>query len=208
MRLVFGIKVTTIFTPLLPLLKSLERTDSKMSKNISIKEKFVSSASLSWLQHLFQDPEAATHFPNKSSRQVKSGHYVRVEPTPLPHPMLMAISPEVCNLIGLPASFCRSSPEFTRLFSGDMSSMQSSAHEGFQSWCTPYALSIFGNEMYENCPFKDGTGYGDGRAISIGEVLREDDGQGQESHARWEMQLKGAGQTPFCRGGDGRSVLR
>lgn len=26
--------------------------------------------------------------------------------------------------------------------------------------------------------------------------------------ARWEMQMKGAGPTPFCRGGDGRAVLR
>jgi len=25
---------------------------------------------------------------------------------------------------------------------------------------------------------------------------------------RWEMQLKGGGTTPFCRGGDGRAVLR
>ena len=26
--------------------------------------------------------------------------------------------------------------------------------------------------------------------------------------ARWEFNLKGAGTTPFCRGGDGRAVLR
>eukprot|EP00913_Durusdinium_trenchii_P033730 g31576.t1 len=54
--------------------------------------------------------------------------------------------------------------------------------------------------MVRNCPFGNGNGYGDGRAISIGEVLVK----GQ----RWEMQLKGGGQTPFCRGADGRAVLR
>jgi len=54
--------------------------------------------------------------------------------------------------------------------------------------------------MYHNCPFGNGNGYGDGRAISIGEVVV--DGR------RWEMQLKGGGTTPFCRGADGRSVLR
>jgi len=28
-------------------------------------------------------------------------------------------------------------------------------------------------EMYDNCPFKNGNGYGDGRALSIGEVVIE-----------------------------------
>lgn len=46
-----------------------------------------------------------------------------------------------------------------------------------------------------------GHGYGDGRAISIGEIQLE-------NGTRWEMQLKGAGTTPFCRGADGRAVLR
>jgi len=42
---------------------------------------------------------------------------------------------------------------------------------------------------------------GDGRAISLGEAL---DARGQ----RWELQLKGAGPTPYSRGADGRAVLR
>ena len=41
---------------------------------------------------------------------------------------------------------------------------------------------------------------GDGRAISGLE--------GRFNGKRWEMQLKGAGPTPYCRGGDGRAVLR
>ena len=57
-----------------------------------------------------------------------------------------------------------------------------------------------GKRQTSNCPFGTGNGYGDGRAISIGEVVIG----GQ----RMEMQLKGGGQTPFCRGGDGRAVLR
>merc|ERR1719335_1594322 len=72
---------------------------------------------------------------------------------------------------------------------------------GFQAWATPYALAIMGQPHYDNCPFKNGNGYGDGRAISIGEVVAP-------SGQRWEMQLKGGGQTPFCRGADGRAVLR
>ena len=42
---------------------------------------------------------------------------------------------------------------------------------------------------------------GDGRAILLGEV-RNSAGEG------WEIQLKGAGRTPYSRGGDGRAVLR
>ncbi|MGA1483021.1 MAG: protein adenylyltransferase SelO family protein, partial [Vulcanococcus sp.] len=63
-----------------------------------------------------------------------------------------------------------------------------------------YALSIYGTEYIQQCPFGTGNGYGDGRAISIFEGLF----QGQ----RWEMQLKGGGPTPYCRGADGRAVLR
>ena len=134
---------------------------------------------------------------------------MKVEPTPLPNPKLVAISPDVCRLIGLPPDFCRSSDEFIRYVSGDMSGMnaQDGRKGGFQSWCTPYALSIFGNEFYDNCPFKNGNGYGDGRAISVGEVLVQGEGDEEGSGRRMELQLKGAGQTPFCRG-DGRSVLR
>jgi len=42
---------------------------------------------------------------------------------------------------------------------------------------------------------------GDGRAILLGEVVNS---RGQ----RWDVQLKGAGPTPFSRMGDGRAVLR
>jgi serine/tyrosine/threonine adenylyltransferase len=42
---------------------------------------------------------------------------------------------------------------------------------------------------------------GDGRAILLGEVTNT-------SGQRWELQLKGAGLTPYSRDGDGRAVLR
>ena len=65
--------------------------------------------------------------------------------------------------------------------------------------------------MTSNCPYGTGEGYGDGCAMSIGEILvssstiQQQDGQ---LRSRYEFQLKGAGQTPFCRGADGRAVLR
>ena len=42
---------------------------------------------------------------------------------------------------------------------------------------------------------------GDGRAMSLGEVVTSD-------KQRWEVQLKGAGMTPYSRSADGRAVLR
>eukprot|EP00933_Yihiella_yeosuensis_P063264 TRINITY_DN66383_c0_g1_i1.p1 TRINITY_DN66383_c0_g1~~TRINITY_DN66383_c0_g1_i1.p1 ORF type:complete len:620 (+),score=128.04 TRINITY_DN66383_c0_g1_i1:73-1860(+) len=157
-------------------------------------KRFRSRADHSWLDELVADPETEKHQPNKKSRQATSGHYVLVRPTPLPKPSLIAFSPPMAAELGLTEAACQSE-EFTRFFSGDIGAI-----EGFKSWATPYALSIYGQEMYDNCPFKNGNGYGDGRAVSIGEVVFEG--------KRWEMQLKGGGTTPFCRGADGRAVLR
>ncbi len=88
--------------------------------------------------------------------------------------------------------------EFCRVFSGDISA----AHGPMRKigWATGYALSIYGTEYTSQCPFGTGNGYGDGRAISVFE--------GVFNGQRWEMQLKGGGTTPYCRGADGRAVLR
>lgn len=42
---------------------------------------------------------------------------------------------------------------------------------------------------------------GDGRAITLGEILNS-------NSERWELQLKGAGKTPYSRFADGLAVLR
>jgi len=156
---------------------------------------FVARADHSWLRDLRPDPDAERHKPNKSSREVKSGHWVPVRPTALKRPKLVIFSPGMAEELGLSEVAC-SSDDFLRFFSGDADALP-----GLKTWATPYALSIMGKPLYDNCPFKNGNGYGDGRAISVGEVV-------SPSGKRWEMQLKGAGQTPFCRGADGRAVLR
>jgi len=157
-------------------------------------EKLVKASSHSWLEQLIPDPQTATYAPNKSSREVKSGHYVEVLPTPLKNPKLIATAPQMLQELGLTEADANT-PEFLAYFSGNKMTVP-----GLRSWATPYALSIYGQEMYRNCPFGNGNGYGDGRAISVGEVV--------VNGKRWEMQLKGAGKTPFCRGADGRAVLR
>lgn len=149
----------------------------------------------SWITDLKPDPEQENHVPNRSSRQVRSGHYVLVDPVPLSVPYLVSYSAEMAEELGLSPEECNTK-RFAKVFSGDLQEA-----DGFRSWATPYALSIYGHEMYQNCPFGNGNGYGDGRAMSIGEFS-------VASGKSWELQLKGGGPTPFCRGADGRAVLR
>mmetsp|Transcript_140584 Transcript_140584/g.244738 ORF Transcript_140584/g.244738 Transcript_140584/m.244738 type:complete len:609 (+) Transcript_140584:280-2106(+) len=160
-------------------------------------EQFAAKADLSWVKQLKQDPDAEKNAPNRTSRQVLSGHYVHVNPTPLPGPELVMYSKEMAQELGLSNEAC-TSDQFAAFFTGDTAKLPP-LHG--KSWATPYALSIYGQEMYQNCPFGNGNGYGDGRAISIAEVLLE-------NGKRWELQLKGGGRTPWCRGADGRAVLR
>ena len=166
-----------------------------------------SQADNSYVAELSPDPESASRSPNKTSREVFSGHYVPVRPTPLPSPRLVIASLEMLRSLGLTQAEA-STDRFVRFFSGDATAAPRAPEEsgpgsrrgGFASWATPYALSIYGQEITSNCPFGTDNGYGDGRAVSVGEVV-----VGGE---RWELQLKGGGTTPWCRGGDGRAVLR
>lgn len=165
-----------------------------MNENSKLSQ-LLSKRSNSWTKMLNCDPESDENEPNATSRSVKSGHYVYVKPTPLPNPYLVTFSRSLAKTLGLDNESCLSK-DFLSVFSGYIKT---------NSWATPYALSIYGHEMYDNCPFKNDTGYGDGRAVSLMEVMTED----RNGNAiRWELQLKGSGKTPFCRSGDGRAVLR
>jgi len=159
-------------------------------------EAFCASADASWTRCLNEDPEGALNAPNKVSRAVHSGHFVRVAPSPLPRPSLALASDELAAELGLDGA-ALSDPRFARYFGGELGALPLA---GGESWATPYALSIMGERQTRNCPFGTGEGYGDGRAVSVGEVVV----QGK----RFELQLKGGGRTPFCRGADGRAVLR
>lgn len=54
----------------------------------------------SWIRLLDEDPEAELHAPNKAMRQVRSGHYVPVLPTPLPNPRLLVYSARLAASLG------------------------------------------------------------------------------------------------------------
>lgn len=160
-------------------------------------EQVAQQADYSLLASLNADPEATETGEDHAPRQVFSGHYVPVKPTPLPDPVYVAHSPTLFAELGFADELARAE-DFMRFFSGDFGVAPEPMLE--QGWATGYALSIYGREYTSNCPFQTGNGYGDGRAISGLE--------GTFGGRRWEMQLKGAGPTPYGRGGDGRAVLR
>ncbi len=143
------------------------------------------------------DPEATENGADHAPRQVFSGHYVTVKPTPIEDIEYVAHSQHFFRELGF-SDHMAVSKDFMRLFSGDLSRVPAPIRE--VGWATGYALSIFGTEYTQQCPFQTGNGYGDGRAVSVLEAVVN----GQ----RWEMQLKGGGRTPYCRGADGRAVLR
>ncbi|MEC8096782.1 MAG: protein adenylyltransferase SelO family protein, partial [Cyanobacteriota bacterium] len=158
---------------------------------------FAQQVDYSLMQHLRPDPESTPDGQDHRARQVRSGHYVPVTPTPLPNPEYVAHSPELFAALGLDEALVHDG-DFRSVFSGDLSNVSEPMRP--HGWATGYALSIYGTEYNQQCPFGNGNGYGDGRAISVVEGVFE----GQ----RWEMQLKGGGPTPYCRGADGRAVLR
>ncbi len=111
--------------------------------------------------------------------------YSRVQPTPVEAPRLVAHSPEMASILGIDPAFIES-PEFARVFGGN------AIVEGMDPYAANYGGHQFGVWAGQ---------LGDGRAITLGEIIN---GRGE----RWELQLKGAGPTPYSRTADGRAVLR
>jgi len=154
-------------------------------------------ANYSLMDTLNCDPDATANGAEHAPREVFTGHYVPVNPTPIENPEYVAHSKNFFRELGLADSMAQL-PDFVRMFAGDLSHVPEPMRK--VGWATGYALSIYGTEYTQQCPFQTGNGYGDGRAISVLEAVIK----GQ----RWEMQLKGGGRTPYCRGADGRAVLR
>jgi uncharacterized protein YdiU (UPF0061 family) len=134
----------------------------------------------SFVRDLPGDPEAGV-WP----RHVRGALYSRVSPTAVAAPRLIAYSREVAELLGISEEAILS-PGFAQVFGGN------ALLDGMEPYAANYGGHQFGHWAGQ---------LGDGRAITLGEVM---------THAgqRWELQLKGAGPTPYSRSADGRAVLR
>ncbi|WP_207190540.1 protein adenylyltransferase SelO family protein [Aliarcobacter lanthieri] len=166
-------------------------------KTIETFDELSNLSDYSFVNKLNSDPDTKYNEDNKFPREVFSGHYVKVLPTPIKEPIYISHSKSFFKELGFSEELINSD-DFIKLFSGDMENISNLKQN--ISWATGYALSIYGTEYYAQCPFKTGNGYGDGRAISVFEAVI--------NGKRLEFQLKGAGRTPYCRGADGRAVLR
>jgi uncharacterized protein YdiU (UPF0061 family) len=125
------------------------------------------------------------HMRNSFTRELDNRFYAHLAPTPLEGSHLIAFNPDAASLIDLDPKEA-DSEAFLRYFSGQQ------ALPGSEPVAMLYAGHQFGHFVPQ---------LGDGRAILLGEV--------QNSRGEpWELQLKGAGITPFSRRGDGRAVLR
>jgi uncharacterized protein YdiU (UPF0061 family) len=175
----------------------INRLSQEASPTIDTLDDLAKLADYSLIDTLNCDPDAKANGVDHEPRQVFTGHYVPVNPTPIKDPEYIMHSKIFFRELSFSDSMAQLD-DFVRLFSGDLSHIPEPMRT--VGWASGYALSIFGTEYYQQCPFQTGNGYGDGRAVSVVEAVI--------NGRRWEMQLKGGGRTPYCRGADGRTVLR
>lgn len=126
------------------------------------------------------------HDPVESNytRQVAKAMLSKVAPTPVSDPTLLGYSVEVSNCLGVSQEDIEGQ-EWLKILAGN------GQLTGMETYSHCYAGHQFGNWAGQ---------LGDGRAIALGEIEHEG--------KHWELQLKGAGPTPYSRMGDGRAVLR
>jgi uncharacterized protein YdiU (UPF0061 family) len=126
------------------------------------------------------DPES-----RNTPRAVRNACYTRVEPTPVSSPRLLAWSDAVGEMLGIARPDSPSGPA-VEVLGGNR------VPPGMEPYAARYGGHQFGTWAGQ---------LGDGRAITLTEIVGPDG-------ARRDLQLKGAGPTPYSRTADGRAVLR
>ena len=110
--------------------------------------------------------------------------YARIAPTKVRRPQIVKVNHLLAELLGLDQGLVNSTAG-AQFLAGNV------LPDGAAAIALAYAGHQFGGFVQQ---------LGDGRAILLGEVIGTDG-------ARRDIQLKGAGPTPFSRGGDGRAAL-
>lgn len=120
--------------------------------------------------------------------ELPSAFYSRQNCTPLHQPYLICRNDVAANLIGLDTTEFQN-PSFIEAFTGNLALPQFSPLAAVYSG---HQFGVWAGQL------------GDGRAILLGDVALGPN----QAETHMELQLKGAGQTPYSRMGDGRAVLR
>ncbi|MBW3656170.1 MAG: YdiU family protein, partial [Gemmatimonadetes bacterium] len=110
--------------------------------------------------------------------------FARVAPTPVAAPRLIRVNAQLAMELGIDPEWL-ASEEGVAVLVGNR----------IPDTATPIATAYAGHQFGGFVPQ-----LGDGRAILLGEVI-------DRGGTRRDVQLKGAGRTPFSRGGDGRAAL-
>lgn len=124
------------------------------------------------------------NFDNTFARLPATFHS-SIKPTPLSRPYLVSFNTSAARLIDLSVAESERE-EFSQYFIGNR------LLPGSEPLAMLYSGHQFGQYVHQ---------LGDGRAILLGEI-------NNQAGEYWDVQLKGAGPTPYSRNGDGRAVLR
>jgi uncharacterized protein YdiU (UPF0061 family) len=123
--------------------------------------------------------------------QLGAAFLTRLPAAPVPDPYLVAVSADAAAQLGIdPASVQKvaQDPAFSAFFAGNPTREWPAERLPYATVYSGHQFGVWAGQL------------GDGRAIGLGEI--EHDGK------RLELQLKGAGRTPYSRMADGRAVLR
>ena len=136
------------------------------------------------IQETFNKELPADPNTDNTRRQVSEATHSYVTPKVPSQPKLLHASREMADAIGLDDDAINT-PIFLEVFSG------AKVYPKTKPYAMAYAGHQFGNWAGQ---------LGDGRAINLFELVH--------NNKRWAIQLKGSGETPYSRQGDGLAVLR
>lgn len=133
-------------------------------------------------------------------RQVRNGLFTWVRPEPQEDPELLAVSPAALRDLKIKASEA-ATERFKQFAVGNvLLDWDEQQLTGGYPWAQLYGGFQFGQWAGQ---------LGDGRAISLFETtVPAGDPKAGKGEVRYELQLKGAGLTPYSRFADGKAVLR
>ena len=127
----------------------------------------------------------STHIPfDNTYARLPDRFFARIRPAPVKTPGLIRVNEALARQLGL-------DPDWLTRDEGLAMLAGNQVPEAAEPIATAYAGHQFGGFVPQ---------LGDGRAVLLGEIV-------DNTGARWDVQLKGSGRTPFSRQGDGRAPL-
>jgi len=136
------------------------------------------------LNHNFTEQLPADAITENYRRQVKNAVFSYTKPKQTSAPKLIHVSKKISEDLGFSTNDLQSQ-EFLNIVTGN----------SILKDTTPYAMCYVGHQ------FGNWAGQlGDGRAINLFDI--------EHNQKQWTIQLKGAGETPYSRQGDGLAVFR